>query len=54
MYMINKRTCDFQSYTSINWSINYNASLKESNIQCDVIEDMHNFVCPKNRYEFIS
>ena len=33
--------CDFQFHTndfSIIWSINYNASVIESNIQCDVMK----------------
>ena len=29
---------DFHFHTSIIWSINYNASIIESNIQCDVIK----------------
>ena len=29
---------DFQFHTSIIWSINYNASIIESNIQCDVMK----------------
>ena len=41
MYMFNKRMHDFQFHTndfSIIWSINYNASIIESNIQCDVMK----------------
>ena len=34
----NKRMRDFQFHTSIIWSINYNASVTESNIQCDVMK----------------
>ena len=29
---------DFQFHTSIIWSINYNVSVVESNIHCDVME----------------
>ena len=29
---------DFQFHASIIWSINYNASVIESNIQCDVMK----------------
>ena len=39
--MFNKRMRDFQFHTkdfSIIWSINYNASMIGSNIQCDVMK----------------
>ena len=36
--LINKRMRDFQFHTSIIWSINYNASVIESNIHYDVMK----------------